>query len=290
MISALPITPERAGPRRSTWRRPSGLARRRGARFPTFLCARAVCTSSTTKTMPCSSQISRTPWTNSVGARRTLPSPRIGSITIAATLSAATCVTKARRSALSADSTSIPGTRADTGRGRPPARTAEPRLVRMRLRRHRHREQRAAVERAFEGDHGRPLRVRAGELDRVLDRLGAGVEERGLRRRPGSASLDQALGELDVASYGMIVVGVRSARAAPAPPRLPGMRVADVEAADAAGEVDERVAVDVGEGRARSRRRRSGGRARAAPRRRAPCARRSRERGPGSSVRSRSTW
>ena len=67
-----------------------------------------VCTSSTTNTMPCSSQMSRTPCTNSVGATTNPPSPRIGSITIAATLSAGTCVTNARRSDLSAESTSMP--------------------------------------------------------------------------------------------------------------------------------------------------------------------------------------
>ena len=55
-------------------------------------------------------------------------------------------------------------------------------FVRMRFRRHRHREERAAVERAFERDHRLALRVRARKLDRVLDRLlRAGVEERRLR-------------------------------------------------------------------------------------------------------------
>ncbi len=53
-------------------------------------------------TMPCSSQIRRTPRTNSGGAGTNPPSPCTGSITIAATLSAATCVTNARSSAASA--------------------------------------------------------------------------------------------------------------------------------------------------------------------------------------------
>src|ERR671937_411820 len=68
----------------------------------------------------------------------------------------------------------------------------------MRLGGEAEREQRAAVEAAFERDHGRPLGVRAGELDRVLDRLRARVEERRplwpRDRRKG----DQPLAELDV--------------------------------------------------------------------------------------------
>ena len=108
------------------------------------------------------------------------------------------------------------------------------------------------MEAALERDHRRALRVRARELDRVLDRLRAGVEERRLRRPGDRRPLEQPLGELDV---GLVrddrEVGVREAlelllrrgddlR----------VRVADVQAADAAGEVDERVAVDVGEQRA----------------------------------------
>ena len=122
----------------------------------------------------------------------------------------------------------------------------------MRLRRHRHREQRAAVEGALEGDHGRPLRVRAGELDRVLDRLGAGVEERRLGGAGDRRDRDQPLGELDVDLVrDDREVGVREARELLLR-RLDDarVRVADVQAADAAGEVDERVAVDVGERRA----------------------------------------
>ena len=65
--------------------------------------------------------------------------------------------------------------------------------------------------------------------------------------------LEQALGERDVVlvrddrevgvreALDLLLRGLDDAR----------MRVADVEAADAAGEVDERVAVDVGEQRAR---------------------------------------
>ena len=68
----------------------------------------------------------------------------------------------------------------------------------MRLRREAQREQRATGEAAVEGDDRRAARVRARELDRVLDRLGARVEE----GRPQVASnrdeLDQPLGKGDV--------------------------------------------------------------------------------------------
>ena len=67
-----------------------------------------VCTSSTTKTIPCSSQSCRTPWRNSGGATTNPPSPSTGSITIAATFSGATWVTSERSSAASAVSTSGP--------------------------------------------------------------------------------------------------------------------------------------------------------------------------------------
>ena len=73
-------------------------------------------------------------------------------------------------------------------------------LVRMRLRGERQRQQRAAVEAALEADHRRPLRVRARELDRVLDRLRAGVEERRLHRPGDRRGRDEPLGERHVRS------------------------------------------------------------------------------------------
>ena len=56
---------------------------------------------------------------------------------------------------------------------------SEPRLVRMGARGHRQRHPGSAVEGALERDDRLPLRVQTRELDRVLDRLGARVEERG---------------------------------------------------------------------------------------------------------------
>ena len=122
----------------------------------------------------------------------------------------------------------------------------------MSLGRQAQRQQRAAVESALEADHRRPLRVRARELDRVLNRFGAGVEERSFRRAGDRHSLDETFAERDVRLVGddrevgvqefcgLFLNCVDDTR----------MRVADVEAADASGEVDEGIAVDVCERRA----------------------------------------
>src|SRR5207248_6449277 len=125
----------------------------------------------------------------------------------------------------------------------------ETRLVGVRLRREAHREQRPPVEAALEGDHGWALRVRARELDRVLDRLRPRVEEGGARLARDRRELRQALGQGDVDLVGDDrEVGVAEALEL----LLRGgdhtrVRVADVEAADPAGEVEERVSVDVGD-------------------------------------------
>ena len=108
------------------------------------------------------------------------------------------------------------------------------------------------MEGAFERDHPGPLRVRARELDRVLDRLGAGVEEGRLRGAGERRHREQPLGELHVD----LVRDDREVRVREARELLlrglddSRVRVPDVQAADAAGEVDERVAVDVGDRRA----------------------------------------
>ena len=113
------------------------------------------------------------------------------------------------------------------------------------------------MERALERDHRRAAGVGARELDGVLDRLGAGVEERGLDRPRDRRALDQALGERHVRLVGDDrEVGVREAVELLVRRRDDvRMAVPDVEAADAAGEVDEGVPVDVGQRRAARRRR-----------------------------------
>jgi hypothetical protein len=51
------------------------------------------------------------------------------------------------------------------------------------------------VETTFEGDNGRALGRQARNLDRVLDRLGAGVEENRSRRAGERGGRDQPLGD-----------------------------------------------------------------------------------------------
>ena len=96
---------------------------------------------------------------------------------------------------------------------------------------------------------GRAARVGAGELDRVLDRLGAGVEEGDPDFPRDGSEPDEALCETDVALVG----NDREVRVGEERDLLlqrlddPRVRVADVEAADAAREVHERVPVHVRE-------------------------------------------
>jgi hypothetical protein len=114
--------------------------------------------------------------------------------------------------------------------------------------RHGHREERSAVERVLEDHDARLARGRAGDLDRVLDRLGAAVQEQALLVLAGAgrqvcespADLDvrfvdpdhEALMEIRV---DLLVHGCDGR----------GQPVARVLAAEAAGEVDVRLAVDV---------------------------------------------
>ena len=103
------------------------------------------------------------------------------------------------------------------------------------------------MERPLEGDDPLPLRVEARELDRVLDRLGAGVEEGAARRPADRDEGPEALGELDVALVGDDrEVGVEEAVDLLGD-RLDDARmiVADVRDPDSADEVDERIAIDV---------------------------------------------
>ncbi len=123
------------------------------------------------------------------------------------------------------------------------------RLVGMGLRGHRQRQQRATVEATFEGDDGRAARVEARELHRVLDRFGAGIEERRTRATADRRKCGETLGELDVAGIGQDgEIGVEEASGLLGD-RLRDARVAvpHVDDAHATCEIDEDVAIDVGD-------------------------------------------
>ena len=110
----------------------------------------------------------------------------------------------------------------------------------------------AAVEAVFEADHGGAAGVAAGDLDRVLDRLGAGVDEEGLLGEVAGGERVELLGELDVALVSgdleaHVQEGVELAADGGDDARV---AMADVDAADASAEVDEAVAVEIFKGRA----------------------------------------
>ena len=129
------------------------------------------------------------------------------------------------------------------GRERPEAL-----LVRDDLRGHRHGEQRPAVERVVEDDHGRAAGRDARDLDRVLDRLGARVQEQRLlictptRRQLGESPthFDVRLVHADHCALVQITIDLLVHRFDDG-----RERVADVGTTDPAGEVDVLTSVDV---------------------------------------------
>ena len=125
---------------------------------------------------------------------------------------------------------------------------AEPLLVGDDLRGHRHRQERAAVEAVVEHDDRGPAGRGARDLDRVLDRLGAGVdEERALLALAAGRELGEAAADLDIGLVradheALVEVEVdllvdRGDRGR--------IVVPEVVAADPAGEVDVAAPVDV---------------------------------------------
>ena len=128
---------------------------------------------------------------------------------------------------------------------------AEAVLVRHVLRRHRHREVRAAVVRVVEHAHGVAAGRDAGDLHGVLDGLGAGVEERALLRVVAGGQLGQRLAHLDVAGVRRDhEAGVGEGRDLVVDrPDDRRRRVADRDHRDAGAQVDQRVAVGVDEHR-----------------------------------------
>ena len=116
---------------------------------------------------------------------------------------------------------------------------------------HRQRQQRAAVERAGERDDALPVREAARDLHGVFRRFGAGRHEQRLARRPADER-GEPLGERDVLVVHRDLTGhVRQARQLirdGAHDR--GMAMADVQHADAGGEVEVLAAVGVPDARA----------------------------------------
>ncbi len=121
----------------------------------------------------------------------------------------------------------------------------------MRARGHRQRKQRPAVEGAVERDDRLPPGMQARQLDGVLDRLRSGVEERAPRTTGDRRERAEPFGDLDVQLVGDDgEVGVEKAVGLVVD-RLhdPRVAMAHVEHAYASHEVDERVPVEIRDGR-----------------------------------------
>jgi hypothetical protein len=118
------------------------------------------------------------------------------------------------------------------------------------LRGKRHRQVRAAVERMVERDHAGPAGCDAGDLDRVLDRLSAGVDQERARLALSGPELVEELAHHDV----RLVHPDHEALVQVAVDLLVQRRrcepVAGVLAAEPTGEVDVFAAVDVPDARA----------------------------------------
>jgi hypothetical protein len=111
-----------------------------------------------------------------------------------------------------------------------------------------------AVEAAVERDDSGPARVIPSQLDRSLHGLGAGVREEDAGALPERRDRRQPLAELDVA--GLVEVGRRDVdqllRLRRDGGDHVGVRVAGRADRDARGEVEEAVAVDVGDDQPRT--------------------------------------
>ncbi len=117
---------------------------------------------------------------------------------------------------------------------------------------HCHREVRSPVECVVEGCDGSPAGELAGDLHRVLDRLGPRVHEDRVLLEVAGRDLGELLGDADVVLVGRDreeCVG-QLRRLLRRCSRHLGVRMADGRDADAAAEVDEPVSVDVDQDRA----------------------------------------
>src|SRR5262249_40367856 len=99
----------------------------------------------------------------------------------------------------------------------------------------------------FKTDNGRPARVGARNLNRVLDGLSTRVHKHGLLGKIARRNFVQALSESDVSLVGKYVeAGMQEAIELPANGfHHAGGAVPCVEASDAAGEIDHAIAIDV---------------------------------------------
>jgi hypothetical protein len=101
------------------------------------------------------------------------------------------------------------------------------------------------VERVVERDHGGPSGRDARDLDRILDRFGAGVDQERLRRRLTGPRLVQQAANLDVGLVDPDHEALVKEAVDLFVDRRRGETVTGVLAAEAAGEVDVLTAVDV---------------------------------------------
>ncbi len=111
-------------------------------------------------------------------------------------------------------------------------------------------QQSAAVEAVLEADDAAPLGEGAGELDGVLDGLGAAVEERGFARALEAGGFHQLAADLEIPRIGADVeAGVQElARLLAQGGHHLRVAMADVDGADAPGEIDVSLAVGVPNG------------------------------------------
>ena len=123
-------------------------------------------------------------------------------------------------------------------------------LVRGGLACQRHAQESAAVESVVEAQHGATARVLAGNLDRVLHGFDSRRQEHGLLVEVARHQTTQSLADRDILLVARdLEAGVGEAlRRGSDGGSVLGVGVTDVHAANAAAEVDEDVAVDVGEG------------------------------------------
>src|SRR6266567_6172067 len=123
-------------------------------------------------------------------------------------------------------------------------------FIRMRLAGKRHGQKRAAMEGVLKTNDGGALGKGARDLDGIFDGFGAGVQENGFLRKIAGSQGVEFFRDGDVALVGsdgeaemqvlldLFADGRKHARSA----------VADVEAADAAGEIEIAIAVDILDG------------------------------------------